>query len=91
MIFDTFWGNFAFQKSHSLKILKLSNPNMGRVDSKTTLKPYGLHMSLGGGLTSTQKCSESAWNLVRLGSAQNLIRKFGPIPASWGQKNSEWI
>ena len=34
----------------------------------------------------------SELSLLRIGvSDQNLLRKFGPISAIWGQKNSEWI
>jgi hypothetical protein len=39
-------------------------------------------------------CSDSAQNLVGLGSVrsdQNLVKKNGPITAIWYHKNSEWI
>ena len=72
MIFDTFWENFAFQKSRSLKNLMLSNPNMGRVDSTFTrlpLKPYGLHMGLGGGV---RQALRNAQNLLGIWSDLDL-------------------
>ena len=57
--------------------------------------PYVVHMKYQG--DRQELCSESAQNLVRLGSGllirtgQNFIKKIGSNTAISGQKNSEWI
>ena len=51
--------------------------------------PYGVHMEYQGDRQDLH--SESAQNLVRLGSSQNLIKKIGSNTAISGQKISEQI